>query len=71
MNNAITETAIDLIETYSKSHGLRIPDALIAATAICSSMELLTHNVRDFRFIERIRLYTWKDSGQEAIEKES
>ena len=70
LNNVITETAIDLIETYSKSHGLRIPDALIASTAICSRMELLTHNVKDFKFIERIKLYSEKDSKQEIIEKE-
>ncbi len=28
----ISKTAIDLIEKYSKSHNLQIPDALIAAT---------------------------------------
>jgi len=34
LNEEITEIAINLIETYSKSHGLKIPDALVASTAI-------------------------------------
>jgi len=42
---------------YAKSHGLGIPDALIAATAICQSIELLTYNVKDFKFIDSIQLY--------------
>ena len=66
LNNVITETAIDLIETYSKSHGLRIPDALIASTAICSRMELLTYNVKDFKFIEGIKLYSEKTAGKRS-----
>ncbi len=33
LNEEITEIAINLIEKYSKSHGLKIPDALIASTA--------------------------------------
>jgi len=58
MDNKTTETAIALIEKYAKSHGLHIPDAMIASTAICSGMELLTNNVRDFRFIEGIELHS-------------
>ena len=47
-----------MIEKYAKSHGLHIPDALIASAAICSGMELLTFNLKDFKFIEGIRLYS-------------
>jgi len=53
----ISELATNLIERYAKSHGLGIPDALIAATAICQSIELLTYNVKDFKFIDSIQLY--------------
>ena len=60
LDQKITETAINIIERYAKSHGLHIPDALIAATAICRGMQLLTYNVKDFKFIERIRLYSKK-----------
>jgi len=62
LDKEITETAINLIEIYAKSHDLHIPDALIAATAICSGMELVTYNVKDFKFIEGIRLYSKKGS---------
>jgi len=60
LDQKITETAINMIERYAKSHGLHIPDALIAATAICRGMQLLTYNVKDFIFVEGIRLYSEK-----------
>jgi tRNA(fMet)-specific endonuclease VapC len=60
IDQEITETAINMIERYAKSHGLHIPDALIAATAICRGMQLLTYNVKDFKFVEGIRLYSEK-----------
>jgi len=60
LDQKITETAINMIERYAKSHGLHIPDALIAATAICRGMQLLTYNVKDFKFVEGIKLYSEK-----------
>ncbi len=60
LDQKITETAINMIERYAKSHGFHIPDALIAATAICRGMQLLTYNVKDFKFVEGIRLYSEK-----------
>ncbi len=36
---------------------VRMPDALIAATAITWKAPLLTRNVRDFKKIERLSLY--------------
>jgi len=57
LKKEISGMAVILIERYAKSHGLQIPDALIASTAICSGMELLTFNLKDFKFIEGIRLY--------------
>jgi tRNA(fMet)-specific endonuclease VapC len=41
-------------------HTLHIADAFIAATAIHYQLELLTYNVKDFRFIENIKLYSGK-----------
>lgn len=46
-----TAKAFSLILTYSKSHNLAIPDALIAATALTQKLELITDNERDFRMI--------------------
>jgi len=58
LDKKITKLAINLIEKYAKSHGLQIPDALIAATSICHRMELLTYNFKDFIYIEGIRLFS-------------
>ena len=43
---------------YSLSHKLSIPDALIAATALNYDIELYTYNIKDFRFIDGIKLYS-------------
>ncbi len=56
INEDISILALDLIEKYSKSHGLEIPDALIAATALHYKVPLLTYNKKDFRYIENIQL---------------
>jgi len=56
----ISEKAMNLIEKYAKSHALHIADAFIAATAIHYRLELLTYNVKDFKFIENIKLYSGK-----------
>ena len=54
---SISEQFIQLMANYSLSHKLTIPDALIAATALANDLELYTLNIKDFRFIENIRLY--------------
>ena len=36
---------------------LRLPDALIAASAIVSKRPLMTRNLRDFKRVKRLRLY--------------
>ena len=52
--------AIELIKTYSKSHGLAIPDAFIAATCLENSIELFTFNSKDFKFIDDLKLHKIK-----------
>lgn len=49
-----TAKAYSLILTYSKSHNLTIPDALIAAAALTQKLELATDNERDFRMIPEL-----------------
>jgi len=51
LNGQASNITVDLIKQYRLSHGLLIPDALIAATAITFQLPLLTKNQRDFRFI--------------------
>jgi hypothetical protein len=45
---AISQRAADLIDALALSQGLRLADALIAATALELQMPLLTANVRHF-----------------------
>jgi predicted nucleic acid-binding protein len=52
----ICTRAIDLLKQYNLSHGLLIPDAFIAATALQYSYPLVTKNQRDFRFIPELSL---------------
>lgn len=52
----ISATSVALMKSYAKSHGLIIPDALIAATALSKSIPLVTYNIRDFRFIPKLEL---------------
>ncbi|MDO9349645.1 MAG: type II toxin-antitoxin system VapC family toxin [Deltaproteobacteria bacterium] len=54
----ISIMAPDLIERYAKSHGLQIPDALIAATSINRDLQLYTGNTNDFIYIKNIRLWS-------------
>ena len=48
---SISKMAYNLVIQYSKSHGLVIPDALIAATALDKNLTLATDNVRHFDMI--------------------
>lgn len=54
---ATSNTFLQLMEAYSLSHKLSIPDALIAATALAHDLELYTLNNRDFHFIPSLKLY--------------
>ena len=54
----ISFLAINLYKKYKLSHGLDMPDSLIAATAIELDYPLFTYNLKDFRFIPGLQLYT-------------
>jgi len=53
----VSAMARELIMTFNLSHGLKIPDAIIAATAVISDLELYTYNTKDFGFVPNIKLY--------------
>lgn len=57
IDHQVSSQFIQLMERYSLSHKLAIPDALIAATALVNDLELYTLNSKDFRFIENLKLY--------------
>ena len=51
------DTFIDIMDRYVLSHNLALPDGLIAATAIANDIELYTLNIKDYRFIDGLKLY--------------
>jgi len=53
----ISKLATQLINQFNLSHGLLIPDAIIAASAVVHQIELFTYNAKDFQFIPDIKLY--------------
>ena len=58
LDHAVSEYFVRLMESFSLSHKLAIPDALIAASAVVHDVELYTLNLKDFRYIPNLRLYT-------------
>jgi predicted nucleic acid-binding protein len=54
---AISDRCLTLMEAYSLSHKLSLPDALIAATALEQGLELYTLNLSDFKYIPVLKLY--------------
>lgn len=56
LTEGISNLAIDLIKQYHLAHGLLIPDALIAATALISDQDFFTHNIKDFKAITHLKV---------------
>jgi len=54
-----SDIAVNLLVKYRLSHGLLIPDALIAASAMASGLPLLSKNQRDYRFINGLNLLAY------------
>lgn len=52
----ISKRAYQLMLQFNMSHGLIIPDAFIAATALEENLELVTSNIRHFEVIPGITL---------------
>lgn len=61
LNEKASSKAIELIQTYRLSHGLAIPDCLIAAMALSYELPLFTYNVKDFHFLPNIELYNLRN----------
>lgn len=52
----ISDETVELVRQFRLSHGLLIPDALIAATAKVTGIEFVTKNYKHFRFIPGLNL---------------
>ncbi|MGP8215037.1 MAG: type II toxin-antitoxin system VapC family toxin [Bacteroidia bacterium] len=57
LTETISNAFIGLSLNYSYSHHIKIPDALIAATAIVYGIPLFTENKKDFDFIRELKFY--------------
>jgi len=70
LNNRISDIASDLLHSYRLSHGLLIPDAFIAATAIFFEYSFVSKNQRDYRFIGELNLLPYPNPFGQISENE-
>ena len=56
LTEPVSDMTIDLLRQYRLSHGLAIPDALIAATAMVWNQPFISKNQRDYSFIKGLQL---------------
>jgi hypothetical protein len=59
LNEEINFKAISLLNQYRLSHGLLIPDSLIAATAIVLDIPFASKNQKDFIFIDELKIKSY------------
>ena len=52
-----SDVFLDIMGKYVLSHKLALPDGLIAATAMSNDIELYTLNLKDYKFIDGLKLY--------------
>jgi predicted nucleic acid-binding protein len=56
LTEAITQRAVELMESLTLSHGVQMGDALIAATALEHGLPVLTANVKHFSAVEGLQI---------------
>lgn len=59
ITTAISARAAELIDTLALSHGMRLADALIGATAIEHQTTLITANVKHFSSVQGLAIETF------------
>jgi len=64
VNESISHVALSLIEAYALSAGLRVADALIAATAREMALPLATGNARHFKSIAGLELKVFRPGAE-------
>lgn len=57
VNEIISSISLELLNKYTLSHHLSIPDAMIAAISFFYEPPLFTLNAKDFRFIDGVTLW--------------
>ena len=62
----VNKAIIDATISIRKTHNIKLPDAIIAATAIVNKLILVTRNVSDFSNIKGLKVINpWKLSDSE------
>ena len=56
LSASISQRGLELLQQYRLSHGLLIPDGLIAATALETAIPLISKNQKDYHFIDGLQL---------------
>ena len=56
VSEGISHRAVYYVERHALAHGMRLADALIAATAVESGSTLMTANVRHYQFLSDLAL---------------
>jgi hypothetical protein len=56
ISTTASRLAVDLVRRYSLSHGLSLPDALIAAIVLSAKATLVSGNHRDFVYIRGLQV---------------
>ena len=59
LSAAVSDRAMQLIDTYALSHSMQLGDALIAATALEYGFTVLTANAKHFNPINGLRIETF------------
>ena len=59
-DESISRRAIGLLEHHAFSHGLRVVDAIIAASALETASSLATANVKHYRVIAPLKLIQFR-----------
>ncbi len=52
LTNSVAEASIEI----RKKHKTKLPDAIIAATALVNHLDLISHNIADFKNIDGIKV---------------
>ncbi len=60
----ISAKTVELFEKYRLSHGVQIPDMLIASTALVHNIQLISKNRKDFSFIEGLEFIPYLNPNQ-------
>lgn len=56
-NEQTSFKAMNLVEKFNLSHNLQMPDAIIGAMSIVYDLPLFTYNIKDFRYLPKLKLY--------------